>query len=59
MTTMEGKMLRNKFTQDLFRIKKVENEKVVMLEDEKGFIRIWLPQEHLESFFDKVAGGDS
>ena len=59
MTTMEGEMLRNKFTQDLFKIKKVQNEKVVMLEDEKGLIRIWLPQEHLESFFDKVAGGDS
>jgi hypothetical protein len=57
MTTMEGEMLRNKFTQDLFKIKKVENENVVMLEDEKGFIRIWLPQEHLESFFDKVAEG--
>ena len=57
MTTMEGEMLRNKFTQDLFKIKKVENEKVVMLEDEKGLIRIWLPQEHLESFFDKVVVG--
>jgi len=57
MTTMEGEMLRNKFTQDLFKIKKVQNEKVVMLEDEKGLIRIWLPQEHLESFFDKVVVG--
>jgi hypothetical protein len=57
MTTMEGEMLRNKFTQDLFKIKKLQDEKVVMLEDEKGLIRIWLPQEHLESFFDKVAEG--
>ena len=59
MITMEGEMLRNKFTHDLFKIKKVENEKVVMLEDERGFIRIWLPKEHLEVFFDKVAKGDS
>ena len=57
MTTMEGEMLRNKFTQDLFKIKKLQDEKVVMLEDEKGLIRIWLPQEHLESFFDKVVEG--
>jgi hypothetical protein len=57
MTTMEGEMLRNKFSQDLFKIIKVQNEKMVMLEDEKGFIRIWLPREHLESFFDKVVGG--
>jgi hypothetical protein len=59
MTTMEGEMLRDKFTQDLFMIKKVENERVVMLEDEKGFIRIWLSQEQLESFFNKVSGGNS
>ena len=56
MITIEGEMLKNKFTQDLFKIKKVENEKVVMLEDEKGFVRLWLPQEHLESFFEKVKG---
>jgi len=56
MTTIEGEMLKNKFTKDLFKIKKVENEKVVMLEDEKGFVRLWLPKEHLESFFEKVKG---
>jgi hypothetical protein len=56
MITIEGEMLKNKFTQDLFKIKKVENEKVVMLEDEKGFVRLWLPKEHLESFFEKVKG---
>lgn len=57
MITLKGEMLKNKFTQDLFKIKKVENEKVVMLEDEKGFVRLWLPKEHLESFFDKIAEG--
>jgi len=57
MTATEGEMLKNKLTQDLFRIKKVENERVVMLEDEKGFVQIWLPKEHLGAFFEEVTGG--
>ena len=56
MTTMEGEMLKNKITQDLFKIKKIENENVVMLEDEKGFVQIWLPKEGVESLFEKVKG---
>ena len=56
MTTMEGDIFKNKITQDLFKIKKVENEKVVMLEDEKGFVQIWLPKEHVESLFEKIKG---
>ncbi len=54
MTTVEGEVLKNKITQDLFKIKKVENEEVVMLEDEKGFAQIWLPKEQLESLFEKI-----
>ncbi len=54
MTIAEGERLKNKSTQDLFKIKRIENEKVVMLEDEKGFVRIWFPREQLESFFEKV-----
>jgi hypothetical protein len=54
MIVMEGEKLKNKLTQDLFKIKKIENEKVLMLEDEKGLVRIWFPKEHLESFFEKV-----
>jgi hypothetical protein len=56
MIVMEGERLKNKLTQDLFKIKKIENEKVLMLEDEKGLVRIWFPKEHLESFFEKVKG---
>jgi hypothetical protein len=56
MTLMEGERLKNKLTQDLFKIKRIENEKVVVLEDEKGLVRIWFPKEHLESFFEKVKG---
>jgi hypothetical protein len=43
MTIVVGERLRNKLTQDLFKITKIENEKVVMLEDEKGLAsRIFL-----------------
>ncbi len=56
MTTVEGEVLKNKITQGLFRIKKVEEEEVVMLEDEKGFAKIWLPKEQLESLFEKIKG---
>jgi hypothetical protein len=56
MTIIEGEILKNKLTQDVFKIKKIEKEKVVMLEHEEGLVRIWLPKEHLGSFFEKVKG---
>jgi hypothetical protein len=56
MIIMEGERLKNKLTQDLFKIKRIENEKVVMLEDEKGLVRIWFPKEQLGSFFEEVKG---
>jgi hypothetical protein len=56
MITMVGDIFKNKITQDLFKIKKVEDEKVVMLEDEKGFVQIWLPKERVESLFEKIGG---
>ncbi len=56
MTAIEGEILKNRLTQDLFEIKKIEEEKVVMLENEEGYIRIWLPKEHLEFLFEKVKG---
>jgi len=56
MTIVVGERLRNKLTQDLFKITKIENEKVVMLEDEKGLVRIWFPKRHLGSFFEEVRG---
>ncbi len=54
MKTKEGELFKNKITKDLFKIKKVENEKVVMLEDERGFIQIWLPKKHVGSLFEKI-----
>jgi hypothetical protein len=56
MTIVVGERLRNKLTQDLFKITKIENEKVVMLEDEEGLVRIWFPRQHLGSFFEEVKG---
>jgi hypothetical protein len=56
MTIVVGERLRNKLTRDLFKITKIENEKVVMLEDEKGLVRIWFPRQHLGSFFEEVKG---
>ena len=35
MTVIEGEIVKNKLTQDLFKIKKIEKEKVAMLEHEK------------------------
>ena len=52
MTAIEGEILKNKLTRDLFKIKKIE-DKMAMLEHEKGFIRIWLPKEDLEFFFEE------
>jgi hypothetical protein len=54
MTTMVGDVFKNKVTQDLFKIKKVEDENVVVLEDENGFVQIWLPKEHVGSLFEKI-----
>jgi hypothetical protein len=56
MTIVMGEKLKNKMTQDLFRITRIENERVVMLEDEKRLVRIWFPKQHLESFFEEVKG---
>jgi hypothetical protein len=54
MTPMEGEMFKNRITEGLFKIKKLEGESIVMLEDEKGFAQIWLPRESLESLFEKL-----
>ncbi len=56
MTFVEGDRIKNKTTHDLFKITKIENEKVVMLEDEKGLVRIWFPKQHLGSYFEKAKG---
>ena len=54
MTVVEEERLKNESSQDLFRIKRIENERVVLLEDGKGLVRIWFPREQVGSFFEKV-----
>jgi hypothetical protein len=49
-------MLKDELGHECFKIKETGDEKLVMLEDAKGFLRIWLPKEHLESFLKKVKG---
>ncbi len=56
MITMKEQIFRNKITQDLFRIKEVENGEVVMLEDDKGFVQIWLPKAQIGAMFEKIGG---
>lgn len=45
---------KDEFRRHFFKIKEVEDEKLVVLEDEKGFLRIWLPKEKLGPFLKKI-----
>ena len=57
MTIVVGDRIKNKLTQDLFKIPKIENERVVMLENEKrrnGSVFYVLPVE-LDDHFDRVS----
>ncbi len=56
MTPMKGDVFKSRITEDLFRIKKFEDERIVMLENERGSVQIWLPKEGVESLFEKVKG---
>ncbi|MBP1695350.1 MAG: hypothetical protein H6Q41_538 [Deltaproteobacteria bacterium] len=56
MITMEGEVFKNKVTKDLFKIKRIEDGNVVVLEDENGFVQIWVPKEHVGSLFEKIGG---
>ena len=54
MIIMKGEKLKNKVSCDLFTVKEVDDSKVVMLEDERGYARIWLRTSDLDSFFEKI-----
>jgi hypothetical protein len=49
-------MLKDELGHECFKIKETGDEKLVMLEDAKGFLRIWLPKEQLEPFLKKIKG---
>ena len=54
MIIMKGEKLKNKVSCDLFTVKKFDDSKVVMLENERGYGRIWLRTSDLDSFFEKI-----
>jgi len=54
MIVMKGETLRNKISQDLFTVKQFGDSKIVVLEDQNGYSRIWLRGGDLESFFEKT-----
>ncbi len=54
MIVIEGETLRNKISHDLFTVKKFVDSKIVMLEDQNEYSRIWLRETELESFFEKI-----
>jgi hypothetical protein len=47
---------KDEFSHNIFKIKEIGEEKLVVLEDEKGFLRIWLPKEQLGPFLKKIKG---
>jgi len=54
MIVMKGDTLRNKINQKLFRVKEFDDSKMVMLEEQEGYSRMWLQEADLESFFEKI-----
>lgn len=54
MVVMKGDTLRNKINKKLFRVKEFDDSKMVMLEEQDGYSRMWLPEADLESFFEKI-----
>ncbi len=56
MTVEMGEILKSKITEDLHRVKKIEDT-IVILEDESGFTSVSLRKENLDFYFEKVTGG--
>jgi hypothetical protein len=54
MIVMKGDTLRNKISHKLFRVKEFDDSKMVMLEEQDGYSRMWLQEGDLESFFEKI-----
>ncbi len=56
MTVEMGDILKSKITEDLHRVKKIEDA-IVILEDESGFTSVSLRKENLDFYFEKINGG--
>ena len=54
MIVMKGDTLRNKISHELFRVKEFDDSRMVMLEEQNGYSRMWLQEADLESFFEKI-----
>ena len=54
MIVTKGDTLRNKISHKLFRVKEFDDSKMVMLEEQNGYSRMWLQEADLESFFEKI-----
>jgi hypothetical protein len=54
MIVMKGDTLRNKISHKLFRVTEFDDSRMVMLEEQDGYSRMWLQEADLESFFEKI-----
>lgn len=55
MVTLEGEIFKNKLTKELYKVKNILDE-VVMLENEDGFVRICIEKKNLGFFYEKIKG---
>jgi hypothetical protein len=54
MIVKKGETLKNKVSHDLFTVKEFDDSKMVMLEDQNGFSRMWVQEVDLDLFFEKI-----
>ena len=54
MIVVKGETLQNKISHDLFTVKEFDESKMVMLEDQNGYLRMWLQGTELDSFSEKI-----
>jgi hypothetical protein len=55
---MEGEILKNKITQDIHMVKRIEGKRMI-LESRNGSVWISLRKGDLEFYYERVEGGDA
>jgi hypothetical protein len=58
MRTTEGEILKSKITEDLHKVKKIEDKRVI-LENGNGSVWISLLEKDLGFYYEKMNGGDA
>jgi hypothetical protein len=58
MKTVEGEILKNKLTNDLHMVTKIEHARVI-LENKNGSVWISLLKRDLGFYYEKIEGGDT